>query len=366
MHGSHYRISVFVAFALGLLLALGGFFGGVLAQQLGPTEETALAIQLYRQGHNPEAIKALKEVVKKNPKDALAWHYLGLSLVLKDDWKTARKAFEKAIALRPDFAAPRANLANVLLFTKGASEAEKQARQALSLEPTNAEAHYVLGTVALLQGLCADATEQANLALSTNSNFPSAYLLRSQSFICEIAKNTLRPLTFDGTVFKTSSDSSEVSKEVKLLNARKNAVVFQKASADLETFLKLAPQTPDASMWREQLETLRLYSQPVEKTESERNVFISAEVTTRARILKKPEPSYSEFARNAQVEGTVVLRAILAADGQVKNILVLGRLPHGLTERAIEAARKIKFQPAVKDGRPVSVFVQIEYNFNLY
>jgi TonB family protein len=234
------------------------------------------------------------------------------------------------------------------------------------LEPTNAEAHYVLGTVGLMQGLCADATEQANLALSTNSNFPSAYLLRSQSFICEIAKNTLKPLAFDGTVFKTSSDSSEVSKDLKLLNARKNAVVFQKAASDLETFLKLAPQTPDAAMWREQLETLRLYAQPAEKTESERNVFISAEVTTRARILKKPEPSYSESARNAQVEGTVVLRAILAADGQVKNILVLGRLPHGLTERAIEAARMIKFQPAVKDGRPVSVLVQIEYNFNLY
>jgi len=366
MHGSHYRISVFVTFALCLLLALGGLYSDARAQQPGPTAETALAIQLYQQGHNPEALKALKEVVKKHPKDALAWHYLGLSLVLKDDWKGARKAFEKAVALRPDFAASRANLANTLLFTKGASEAEKQARQALSLEPTNAEAHYVLGTVGLLRGLCADAAEQANMALSTNSNFPSAYLLRSQSFICEIAKNTLKPFIFDGTVFKTSVDSSEVSKEVKLLNAQKNAVGFQKAAADLETFLNLAPHIPDASMWREQVETLRLYAEPAEKTESERSVFISSEVTTKARILKKPEPSYTESARNAQVEGTVVLRAILAADGQVRNILVLGRLPNGLTERAIEAARKIKFQPAVKDGRSVSLFVQIEYNFNLY
>lgn len=352
---------MFVTFALCLLLALGGLFNDALAQQPGPTEETALAIQLYRQGHNPEAIKALKEVVKKYPQDAMAWHYLGLSLVHKDDWKGARKAFEKALALRPDFAAPRANLANILLFTN-ASEAEKQARQALSLEPTSAEAHYVLGTVGLLQGLCADAIEQANMALSTNSNFPSAYLLRSQAFICQIAKNSL----FDRTLSKTSVDDAEVSKEAKLLNAQRNAVGFQKAAADLETFLKLAPNTPDASLWREQVETLRLYAEPAEKTEGERSVFISSEVTTRARILKKPEPSYTESARNAQVEGTVVLRAILAADGQVKNILVLGRLPHGLTERAIEAARKIKFQPAVKDGRPVSVFVQIEYNFNLY
>jgi protein TonB len=66
------------------------------------------------------------------------------------------------------------------------------------------------------------------------------------------------------------------------------------------------------------------------------------------------------------VEGTVVLRAIFAADGKVKNILVLSPLPNALTERAIDAARKVKFEPATKDGRPVSMVVQLEYNFNLY
>jgi len=44
----------------------------------------------------------------------------------------------------------------------------------------------------------------------------------------------------------------------------------------------------------------------------------------------------------------------------------LDTLPFGLTEQAIAAARQIKFVPAVKDGRPVSVFMQLEYNFNLY
>jgi hypothetical protein len=41
-------------------------------------------------------------------------------------------------------------------------------------------------------------------------------------------------------------------------------------------------------------------------------------------------------------------------------------LPYGLTEKAIAAARQIRFQPAMKDGRAVSQFIQIEYNFNLY
>jgi hypothetical protein len=41
-------------------------------------------------------------------------------------------------------------------------------------------------------------------------------------------------------------------------------------------------------------------------------------------------------------------------------------LPYGLTEAAIAAARQIKFEPATLDGKPVSMFMQLEYNFNLY
>jgi hypothetical protein len=44
----------------------------------------------------------------------------------------------------------------------------------------------------------------------------------------------------------------------------------------------------------------------------------------------------------------------------------LATLPEGLTEQAIEAARDIEFKPASKDGRPVSQYVTVEYNFNIY
>ena len=57
---------------------------------------------------------------------------------------------------------------------------------------------------------------------------------------------------------------------------------------------------------------------------------------------------------------------MLTDDGHVKNILVVKGLPDGLTEKAVQAARQIKFTPAVKDGRPVSQFVILEYNFNGY
>lgn len=95
-------------------------------------------------------------------------------------------------------------------------------------------------------------------------------------------------------------------------------------------------------------------------------VFGPREVTSKAHVLSKPEPQYTEEARKNQVTGTVILRAVFSSTGQVTNISARAGLPYGLTERAIAAARQIKFTPATKDGRPVSMYIQLEYNFNLY
>ncbi|HVG39121.1 MAG TPA: energy transducer TonB [Pyrinomonadaceae bacterium] len=95
-------------------------------------------------------------------------------------------------------------------------------------------------------------------------------------------------------------------------------------------------------------------------------VFAAKDVTTKASIIFKPEPSYTEEARKNNITGTVVLRAILNASGQVTGVTPVQRLPYGLTEKAIAAAQRIKVTPATKDGRPVSQYVRIEYNFNMY
>ena len=94
--------------------------------------------------------------------------------------------------------------------------------------------------------------------------------------------------------------------------------------------------------------------------------YRAAEVEQKARLLSKPEPQYTEEARRNQVSGTVVLRAVFSSSGDVIQIRALRTLPFGLTERAIAAARQIQFVPAVKGGQPVSVSIQLEYNFNLY
>lgn len=107
------------------------------------------------------------------------------------------------------------------------------------------------------------------------------------------------------------------------------------------------------------------YSPPVIK-EGESKIFTVSELTQKGRVFSKPEPSYTEEARQAQTTGTVVLRAIFNANGEVTNIRALSGLPHGLTEQAILAAQQIRFIPAIKDGKFVAMFIQLEYNFNLH
>jgi TonB family protein len=95
-------------------------------------------------------------------------------------------------------------------------------------------------------------------------------------------------------------------------------------------------------------------------------IFRGPEVTTRARVLSKPEPQYSEEARRNQITGTVILSVVFSRTGQVTNIQAVRPLCCGLTEKAIAAARQIRFVPATREGTPVSVRMQLEYNFNLY
>ena len=101
-------------------------------------------------------------------------------------------------------------------------------------------------------------------------------------------------------------------------------------------------------------------------TESDVGPFRSSEVEQRARVFQKTEPSYTESARKFGITGTVVLRGVFSHDGQIRDLQIIRRLPHGLTEAAVRAARVIKFTPAQKNGKPVSIYMLLEYNFNLY
>jgi TonB family protein len=82
-------------------------------------------------------------------------------------------------------------------------------------------------------------------------------------------------------------------------------------------------------------------------------------------LIYKVEPEYSEEARKAKFQGTVVISIIVDERGQPTNFKVVRPLGLGLDEKAIEAVQKWRFQPGRKDGRPVAVFASVEVNFRL-
>jgi TonB family protein len=84
------------------------------------------------------------------------------------------------------------------------------------------------------------------------------------------------------------------------------------------------------------------------------------------RAIYQPDPEYSEEARKAKWQGTVVLWVVVGPDGRAHEIRVQRSLGMGLDEKAMEAVRSWKFEPAKKDGQPVAVQVNIEVNFRLY
>lgn len=98
-------------------------------------------------------------------------------------------------------------------------------------------------------------------------------------------------------------------------------------------------------------------------------IYKSSEVTRRACFTHLPTvfPTNEAVnaAKNKATEWVVRLRVVLAASGEVTNIAVVHAQPYGLTERAIEAARQVKFVPASLNGRPVSQWAVLEFPFRV-
>src|SRR6266566_4141807 len=87
--------------------------------------------------------------------------------------------------------------------------------------------------------------------------------------------------------------------------------------------------------------------------------------TTGVAILSKPNPGYSTEARTIKLEGDVVLEVIFLASGQLQVIRVVSGLGHGLDEAAMQAARQIRFRPALRSGQPVDFHAHVRIEFRL-
>ena len=334
-------LAAFVALALLLNSA------PAMSQTTNPATDASAEIgqRLYREGKYQDALNLLKKAVQVNSNNADAWYYLGATSLKLNDFKNATKAFDRASNLEHSSRA-HSGLAYSFLLRNKLKEGFKEAEQAVALDANSFEAHFVLGVSYMNLGEREKALAEADRTIQLNKNFADAYLLKSQALV----------QSGRGVLFLKPDIPPE-----------ERGNTFQEAASTLQTYLQLAPNTSDKTLWTQQLESLNFQVAMRSKaTREQNNVYTSKAVTTKAQLIKKPEPTYTGAARSNGIEGTVILRALFAADGTVKHIVVIEGLPHGLTWQAVQAAQKIKFTPATLNGRPVGMFMQLEYNFNLY
>jgi TonB family protein len=87
--------------------------------------------------------------------------------------------------------------------------------------------------------------------------------------------------------------------------------------------------------------------------------------TTTPVVVYKIQPQYTEEAKAAKVQGSVLLKVLVDERGNAQDVQVARSLDQGLDQNAVEAVKQWRFSPATTDGKPVSVSANIEVNFKL-
>jgi TonB family protein len=95
-------------------------------------------------------------------------------------------------------------------------------------------------------------------------------------------------------------------------------------------------------------------------------VFPIGRGITAPRAIYDPEPEYSDEARRVKHQGVVILTVIVDQEGRPREVRLARSLGMGLDEKAIDAVKKWRFSPGLKNGTPVAVQVNVEVNFRLY
>lgn len=329
------------------------------ARQSTPDPQFEHAVVVYRKGDFKSAVKEFRAVTKRRADDPLAWVYLGQALARRGELKDARKALDAALKLKPDYAVAHASLAYLHLVSGKYRDAEEQAAKSLALAPQLTDAHYVLALLHLRREAWLKALEEAEAIIRIDPTSAGAYSLKTQALLGLYERgNTVLSEERRGVY---DYDEATVA-EARAAQPRR----LKEASESLDEYLRLRPNAEDAAELREQVEALSAYAAASTSDDPLRKFYGAVDGITRAVITSKPEPGYTPEARSANISGVVRLRAVLGRDGRVKYLVVLKRLSYGLTEKALQAARQIKFKPATLGGQPVSQFVVLEYNFNIY
>ncbi len=248
--------------------------------------------------------------------------------IKNDEWGRAQSGIRRALALKPESAEANLIAAQVYWHEGARSMAIDFLNRAIETQPFFPEAHFLLAQCLKDSGKLEKAREEVNLAMNQGTPLFPAYRLLAE---IDLAKGD-----------------------------------FDAAITSLETALRFSPggDAEETATLREQIEQSREFVEKLKR-------FAAFEAGQKAPDIVRPfqlnsvQPRHAEEARALKIQGTVSMGILINESGDVDLVLVLRGVGYGLDERATEAARKLKFSPATRDGKPIPYWMKLSVEFNL-
>jgi tetratricopeptide (TPR) repeat protein len=309
--------------------------------QLRPTDSDLSnayndGLEAAEKGDCQTAVAHFRHALKERPTRIRAHYYLGRALIRQQLNREALAAFEELLKLDPDNLPAHYEIAKLHLY------ARNYPRELLSkFDPENLLANYEIGAQYLSPQNYANAIAEYQWLRSQSENSTadlddSSYeLFPDEPRAGNLAQNPFhRAYAAKLAFYLLDLIPPKVAEQYQLPNSR---IVYDDVPID-------ASKYPD----REQ-QVMFIDDQP--------------EALKPVTALYKEAPQYTEIACVNRLKGTVILSAFFSAQGWLAGIKVVSGLPDGLTRRAINALKRVRFSPASLNGAPVTVRGNIAFDF---
>ena len=322
---------------------------------------------------------SLRDVVQANPNSAEAHTNLGAQLLTEGLFAEAVPILEKAVSLKPNSAAAQYNLGLAQLKTAQYEKAVVSLQKALELKSNWPEAHNNLGLAYANVNKWDEAASAHRKAIDLVPKYSGAYYNLGRAYVRLGQLEPARQIVERLRTKDTWDLQAKLANEIRAAQAPTQIAALPSPRetptpappAVVESPTPVPTPTPTPTPIATPTPTQVPAPAPVDTNDKtppansggdgecpEPIYRRASSVTTMPVILGNPQISYTDEASQNKVEGKIVLQVVLCGDGRVSEITVLEQLPFGLTDRVVEAMRKVQFQPAMLESKPVSMMIK--------
>jgi len=285
----------------------------------------------------------LREVVQANPGSVEAHVNLGAQLLTEGVYPEALTILERAVTLRPSSAAAQYDLGLAQLKEKKYEESVTSNKKALELKPEWPDAYNNLGLAYAGLGRWKEAVTAYSNAVRLVPDYAGALYNLGHAHL-QLGQN---------------ATTREIVAKVRLLNWDLQARLWQEIlAAERPATVAVVVPAPTPTPAPSPEPSPPPVSVNSDGEECPSPIYRASGVTQMALMKDPLQVSYTDDAVQQKVEGKIVLQFVVCSNGRVSDISIDEPLPFGLTERAIAAIRKARYQPALLGTQPVSVITK--------